>query len=443
MNTKFTLAIIALVGIGVFALPSTMSLFAGQHSFYNIDASGNQVPCVKCHGDVQAELNSNKGAGLDPNRSPGPHASMECETCHRIEAGASSGDDVIWIFNYVNGTTSRSIAMSVFDFETGNIPATINNTDTKAQIQTANGFTWLNAVVSNSSNISAGNIKLSPPGHGGGETRPAEVFVPLYYENGTAKDINPLTMYSGVRLGSMTAAQFNYSGPTVLPELSFYGLGSRVVNPGSEYHAASLVSCMECHSGPAPVGHETARALGKSGVLFDEPTEASCNDCHYGGGNPATGNAGQQMRNLWAGGFGVTAGKPHSKNDTGAVEAHTPWVTSTEGVSRFAYGANNDACIACHTHVAVDITFDKAYKLKITATAGGSSKNGTEYVVSNAGVEGHVVINVFGNQSGSTWAVGDQSITWTPTETLYISGDKGKLVNGLSDDAVDDETALQ
>ena len=45
MNAKFTLAIIALVGIGVFALPSTMSLFAGQHSFYNIDATGNQIPC--------------------------------------------------------------------------------------------------------------------------------------------------------------------------------------------------------------------------------------------------------------------------------------------------------------------------------------------------------------------------------------------------------------
>ncbi|HEY6586596.1 MAG TPA: hypothetical protein VIY97_05420, partial [Candidatus Methanoperedens sp.] len=59
MNAKFTLAIIALVGIGVFALPSTMSLFAGQHSFYNIDATGNQIPCVKCHGDVKAELGSN------------------------------------------------------------------------------------------------------------------------------------------------------------------------------------------------------------------------------------------------------------------------------------------------------------------------------------------------------------------------------------------------
>jgi len=67
MNAKFTLAIIALIGIGVFALPSTMSLFAGQHSFYNIDATGNQVPCKKCHGDVQAELGAN-AAGAPGHR---------------------------------------------------------------------------------------------------------------------------------------------------------------------------------------------------------------------------------------------------------------------------------------------------------------------------------------------------------------------------------------
>jgi len=438
MNTKFTLAIIALVGIGVFALPSTMSLFAGQHSWYNIDETGNQVPCEKCHGDVAAEM----GANVDPiTGTPGPHAMMSCEFCHRIEAGASSGDDAIWTVVYKNGSVQRLVAMSVFDYEQQNVPSYIGNAETVKQIaarQTAAGKGgWLNAMVSNSSdptNTTHTNLTL--------DSR-SWAFLELY-EAGAPKDTNPTTKNSGVRLGSISTTQFNYNG-TQTPTLNFTGLGSRVVNPGSSYHAASLVSCMECHSGPAPLGRETTRTVGKSGLLYNNAEEPACSDCHYGAADPATGNGGARMTNLWAGGFGVTFGKSHSRNDTGAVEAHTPWVTSTEGVSRFNYGANNDACIACHTHVAVDITFDKAYKLKLTAAAGDSSGAGSKYTVGNAAVEGHVVISVYGNQSGQTWAVGDQSITWTPSasEVLYVGGDKTKLVNGLTNDAVDDEAALR
>ena len=82
MNKKIAIAIIALVGIGIFALPQTMALFAGQHSFYNIDPTGNQIPCIKCHGDVQAELSSNVNA--ETNTSA-PHADMKCEFCHRLQ----------------------------------------------------------------------------------------------------------------------------------------------------------------------------------------------------------------------------------------------------------------------------------------------------------------------------------------------------------------------
>ena len=83
MDKKFGIALIALIGIGIFALPSTIALFSGQHSFYNIDATGNQVPCVKCHGDVKAELGSNNN-GVN---SPGPHKDVQCEYCHRAQVG--------------------------------------------------------------------------------------------------------------------------------------------------------------------------------------------------------------------------------------------------------------------------------------------------------------------------------------------------------------------
>jgi len=82
---------------------------------------------------------------------------------------------------------------------------------------------------------------------------------------------------------------------------TLYGVGSKAVNPGSEYHAASLVSCLECHGGAEPLGHY-------SRVLDGEAT-ASCEQCHYGSTNRWT--------ELGAGGFGLLGGK-----DTGATEAH-------------------------------------------------------------------------------------------------------------------------
>ena len=104
LNSKFSLALIALVGVGVFALPSTMALFAGQHSFYNIDATGNQIPCTKCHGDVKAELSSGSSAVTG---TKGPHAAFKCEYCHRAENGFASGDDAYAKITYSNATGGR------------------------------------------------------------------------------------------------------------------------------------------------------------------------------------------------------------------------------------------------------------------------------------------------------------------------------------------------
>jgi hypothetical protein len=206
--------------------------------------------------------------------------------------------------------------------------------------------------------------------------------------------------------------------------------GSKAVNPGASYHAASLVSCMECHGGEEPLGHYT-RVADNAG-----PTAASkiCSDCHYGGGGKEAN--GSQWRQLEAGGFGLTG----KNNDTGAVEAHKAWVNNDVGVGRFdgpVGAANNDACIACHTHVAIDINFKKGYKLELNAD---ESPTG-DYIVSNSAVKGTVAISVYGNSEGTTFATSDKNITWTPTETLYING-TGAQVLGLNNDATDNETAL-
>ncbi len=90
---KIALLAIAIVAIGIFALPSTVSLFSGQHSWYGLDDPGNQVPCEKCHADINDEMISGDNGVHTTLAGPG------CD-CHRVNATASrfggnyaSGDD--------------------------------------------------------------------------------------------------------------------------------------------------------------------------------------------------------------------------------------------------------------------------------------------------------------------------------------------------------------
>ncbi len=78
MNTnKIALLAIAVVAIGIFALPSTVSLFSGQHSWYDLNGEGSQVPCMKCHGDIQDEMDHDLNGVHEGLDSPG------CD-CHRV-----------------------------------------------------------------------------------------------------------------------------------------------------------------------------------------------------------------------------------------------------------------------------------------------------------------------------------------------------------------------
>lgn len=426
MDTKFSLVLIALVGVGVFALPSTMSLFAGQHSFYNIDATGNQVPCQKCHGDVKAELTAN--AASIPN-TPGPHAAFKCEYCHRIEAGYASGDNAYGVITYRDTSTSpasyRALAITIMDYELKNYPTSLNTTD----YMSTNGTLIYNAGGNVITKLVGGPGKLSAQTGtatvvGPYRQRPAATYSTT---TGLPLDTNSVTAPGGLNLNNSAITISGTGSVTV----NLTNAGSKAVNPGTEYHAASLVSCMECHGGEEPYGHYSRVVDGAGGAA------TPCKDCHYGG------SGGIPSSNRWvelaAGGFGLTS----SDDDTGAIEAHNAWV-KTPGVSKFGNNpenglpeANNDACIACHTHVAVDINFQKGYKLTFDAI---ESSTGV-YTVGNAAVEGTVAVAIYGNGSGVTWATGEKTYTWTPTKTLYINGN-GAQVNGLNGDNSDDQSAL-
>ena len=73
MKNRSILLLIAVVLVGLFALPNALSLFAGQHSF---DKAGNGTMCDKCHSDVAAEM---AGSAYHTFNAGSPE---KCKVCH-------------------------------------------------------------------------------------------------------------------------------------------------------------------------------------------------------------------------------------------------------------------------------------------------------------------------------------------------------------------------
>ena len=85
-SSNLVLMTVAIVAIGILAMPSTISLFSGQHYWYNI--SGSRLPCIKCHADVYAEYLMTGVHGTLSNGAnswtPGDKPNDACYACHRI-----------------------------------------------------------------------------------------------------------------------------------------------------------------------------------------------------------------------------------------------------------------------------------------------------------------------------------------------------------------------
>ncbi len=358
MNKKMAIVLIALVGIGLYALPSTVALFSGQHTFVNLDPTGNQIDCVKCHGDVRAELG---GSNSSVSGTPGAHAAFKCEFCHRIEAGYSSGDNAYAELIYTDGNVSRKLVVTLMDMEAKNIPVSMLENDTYDILRVAP--TISGNPLFRSTSATGAQLSVSPcyPATCSAGTTlypPAEQNMrptPLYNIS-TPKDTDPVTKNQGFDITKVT---WNLVGTNQTINLT--GAGSRTVNPGTKYHAASLVSCMECHRGKEPMGHYAR-------VTDDTEASSSCAKCHYG-----TSSSEDFTRTLWAGGFNLTG----IVGDTGTSEAHMEFTKTNDMITRYEYGASNGACIACHTHVAVNITYMKPHTLKWHADF---LSNGTESV---------------------------------------------------------------
>jgi len=73
-SRRIALLTVAIVAIGIFALPGTVSLLSGQHTWYDLSGGKNEVPCEKCHAEIADEM------GSDDN---GVHRNLTCALCHR------------------------------------------------------------------------------------------------------------------------------------------------------------------------------------------------------------------------------------------------------------------------------------------------------------------------------------------------------------------------
>ena len=99
-SNKVALMLIAILAIGIFALPSTVSLFGGQHKWYDLGKSDNDIPCIKCHADTYEEF---KGTGVHAmlgygiasnNTTTMTDVNAACMYCHRTgSATFAVGDD--------------------------------------------------------------------------------------------------------------------------------------------------------------------------------------------------------------------------------------------------------------------------------------------------------------------------------------------------------------
>ena len=75
MQVKYIIFFLAIVGMLIWTMPQTNSIFVGQHSFYNNDSGMGQVaPCIKCHQDIQTSM--------DVGNPPQEHTTLGCRGCH-------------------------------------------------------------------------------------------------------------------------------------------------------------------------------------------------------------------------------------------------------------------------------------------------------------------------------------------------------------------------
>lgn len=260
---KLMWVLLALGGISIWVIPNTLSFFSGQHSFYNIDPVGNQVPCKKCHGDIDMEIHT----GFI-------HNNFTCSDCHRVQKGVqySSGDDAYERLLFINVTgpsniNYRVLATTMQNYQKGNFPKSIPGEITIDQWAAAGND---EAQFRDSNGQYAGNMTIGDTGILYNYANEAEIST---YVNGIPKDTNISTRDYALDPREIKVNPDPYGSDDLT------SAGSKVITSGTLAHASSTILCAECHSeyinNTPDIIHEAFIKYG-----MEHNTNDNCIACH-------------------------------------------------------------------------------------------------------------------------------------------------------------------
>ena len=165
--------------------------------------------------------------------------------------------------------------------------------------------------------------------------------------------------------------------------------------PGVQAHAVSTIECMDCHAIPTD---------GSAGHWM-YPEYQDCDACHW---------AGKYTDDfISAGGFGFGTTDNDMPPTGGKRAAHKQFVL--DAINNTLMEGSNEACIACHTGIPVQINWTHAMNLVLNATYIKSKKvPPTHFEAHNFSANGTVIVISYGNWSGGakngSWPSGDIDI---------------------------------
>lgn len=260
---KLIWVLIALGGISIWLIPNTLSLFSGQHSFYNIDPVGSQISCSKCHGDIELEIHT----GFI-------HNNFTCSDCHRVQKGVqyASGDDAYERLIYINVTGpsilhNRNLVTTLKNYQNSNFPTSISGEITIDQWADAG-----NDIVEfrDENTQYAGNMTPGDTGILYNYANESEITT---YINGVPKDSDIITRDGALNVRNISVDPEPYGTDDLT------GAGSKVVTSGTLAHATSTILCAECHG---EYINNTPDAIHESFIKYgmEHNTNDNCIACH-------------------------------------------------------------------------------------------------------------------------------------------------------------------
>lgn len=168
---------------------------------------------------------------------------------------------------------------------------------------------------------------------------------------------------------------------------------SELSQPGSVNAIHRGLGCAGCHVTTAPAKEGLKQGVGGQ---FHAAALPQCLDCHGLTGVDGTVGPGLSALEIL----------------NGSVEAHKAFAqqANSSGILRGA----NAACISCHTHVAVNINWTKAYMISFSAVENATTGNHS-WIVNNFATSGAVQITTYGNRSGAINNATQPIVSVSPT----------------------------